>query len=292
MTGKKHQPARKRRPPRGRKTRPAGRMHTLILLVPICTVIALFVVTFIVQPMTVPTASMDTPPERRIPDTNDTLGDYNLLVGDRLLVDKLTIPANHFPLARWLRLNHPIRRGEIVVFKSPHRQAVPPLKTLIKRVIGLPGETIEIRQNRVFINGRYLVEPYKYHVLGEETSSPGSEMSALTIPPRHYFVMGDNRDQSLDSRSWGTVPDTFIIGKPLCILWSFPDTELLRIAFPERTLRGIHDITQPGDVLTLILYRILYFWKTRWGRMFHFIPRGPAHVQASPSTGGGRGRQS
>jgi|GEM_PF-413685 len=249
----------------------------------VCLVIALFVVTFIVHPMAVPTPSMHTPPERMIPDSDETLGDYNLLVGDRLIVDKLTVMANHFPLARMLALNHEIRRGEIMVFKSPDRSSAHYLIPYVKRVIGLPGETIEIRQNTVFIDGQRLVEPYKYHHLGEERPSQFANMPPLRIPDDHYFMMGDNRDFSSDSRDWGTVPAEYIFGKPLFILWSFPDREILQKAFPSGKYRGVHEVNDPMDILTLYFYRIVYFWKTRWGRMFHFVPRGQCSLEDAPA---------
>jgi signal peptidase I len=251
----------------------------------VCLVIALFVVTFIAHPMAVPTPSMDTPPERKIPGTNETLGDYNLLVGDRLIVDKLTILANHFPLTRFLKLNHPIRRGEVVVFKAPDRKEGHYLIPYVKRVIGLPGETIEIRQNQVFINGCKLIEPYKYHGLGVENPTPYAYMPPLRIPDDHYFMMGDNRDFSSDSRDWGTVPADFIFGKPLFILWSFPDNALLQKVFPDQRYRGVHEVNAPLDILQLYLFRLIYFYQTRWGRMFHFIPRGMYSFEGAPAPG-------
>jgi len=240
----------------------------------VCLVIALFVVTFVAHPMAVPTPSMDTPPERRIPGTNQTLGDYNLLVGDRLIVDKLTIMANHDPISRFLGLNHPIRRGEVLVFKAPDRKNGHYLIPYVKRLIGLPGETIEIRQNQVLINGRKLIEPYKYHSLGAETSTPFANMPPLQIPEDHLFMMGDNRDSSSDSRDWGTVPIDFVFGKPLFILWSFPDNQVLEKIFPGHRYRGVHEIEDPGDLFKLYFFRLVYFYETRWNRMFHFIPRG------------------
>ncbi len=251
----------------------------------VCLVIALFVVTFVAHPMAVPTPSMDTPPERQIPGTDQTLGDYNLLVGDRLIVDKLTVMANHFPLARFLKLNHPIRRGEVLVFKAPDRKNGHYLIPYVKRVIGLPGETIEIRQNQVFINGCKLFEPYKYHGLGEESLTPFSTLPPLRIPADHYFMMGDNRDFSSDSRDWGTVPYDFIFGKPLFILWSFPDNMVLQKIFPDGRYRGVHEVNEPMDVLQLYLFRIIYFYETRWGRMFHFIPRGMYSFEGAPTPG-------
>jgi len=261
-------------------------LREYVVAILVCLVIALFVVTFVVHPMAVPTPSMHTPPERLIPDTDETLGDYNLLVGDRLIVDKLTIMANNFPVARMLGLSHTICRGEIVVFKSPDRSSNHYLVPYVKRVIALPGETIEIKQNTVFINGKRLMEPYKYHQLGEERPSPFADMTPRTLPEGHYFMMGDNRDFSSDSRDWGFVPEEFIFGKPLFILWSFPDREILHKAFPDGKYRGVHEVNNSGDVVMLYAYRIFYFWKTRWSRMFHLIPRGHCSLEENPDPAG------
>lgn len=275
---------RKKSPPAARENAATGKtprkmtfgesVREYLVAILVCLVIALFVVTFIAHPMAVPTPSMDTPPERLIPGTSETLGDYNLLVGDRLIVDKLTIMGNHFPLSRLLKMDHPIRRGEVVVFKAPDRKNGHYLIPYVKRVIGLPGETLSIQQNQVFINGRKLIEPYKYHALGVETHTAYSNLPPVQIDTDSYFMMGDNRDYSSDSRDWGTVPRDFVFGKPLFILWSFPDNMVLQKAFPDRQLRGVHEITEPLDILQLYFYRVIYFYKTRWSRMFHFIPRG------------------
>lgn len=260
------------------------REYSVNLLV--CLIIALFVVTFVVHPMAVPTPSMDTPVDRVMEGTNETMGQYNLLVGDRLVVDKFTILANHFPLTKALGLGHTIRRGEVVVFKSPDKDDGHYLIPYVKRVIGLPGETIEVRQNRVFINGKHLIEPYAYHSMGVDSPTTYANMPPLRIPEHHYFMMGDNRDESSDSRAWGTVRDEFIFGKPVFILWSFPDDFVLSKAFPDNEFRGVHEVTSPADTLKLYLYRIVYFYKTRWSRMFHFVPRGHSYFegQSAPAS--------
>ncbi len=248
----------------------------------ICLEIALFVVTFLLHPMAVPTPSMDTPPNRIIPGTGETLGDYNLLVGDRLLVDKLTIMANHFPISRALGIGYKIKRGDVVVFKAPDKRHF--LVPYVKRVIGLPGETIEIIDNQVFINGKKLIEPYVYHELGEDAPYFLRNMPPLKIPPHHYFMMGDNRDDSSDSRDWGTVPEDYIFGKPLVIIWSFPDDEILKEAFPDKNYSGVHEVNNPGDIIKLYLYRVIYFYKTRWGRMLHFMRRGNCYFENESTT--------
>lgn len=259
--------------------------HEYMVAILVCIVIALFVVTFIVHPMAVPTESMQPPGiDTRIPGTDETYARYGLMVGDRLLVDKFSVLANQSSLCRFLGLNHPIRRGDVVVFKTPDRAHY--LIPYVKRVIGLPGESIVIAENRVYIddkvNGfRELNEPYAHY----DRHGDGQPLSfRCDVPEGHYFMMGDNRDNSSDSRVWGPVPEEYIFGKPLLILWSFPDNEIVQKAFPDgRYQRGVHTITDLGDVLTLYFYRLIYFYETRWGRMFHFIPRGNCSFIDAPA---------
>lgn len=111
---------------------------------------------------------------------------------------------------------HPPRRGEVIVFD-------PPIKTdeaFIKRVIGLPGETIEIKRGTIYINGVPLKESLNLE-------PPNDTMPPLVIPPDSYFVMGDNRSHSNDSRSWGTVPRKNIVGKAWISLWPAKDWGLV-----------------------------------------------------------------
>jgi len=187
----------------------------------VTVVIAVFVITFIIQAFQIPSESME-----------DTL-----LIGDYLLVDK----AHYGPdgTLRALLPYSPVRRGDIIVFRYP----IHPSEHFVKRVIGVPGDRIRIVRRRVFINGKALDEPYA--VFKESLPDafrdnfPGGnarsthitsrwyldlqklvEDGQMIIPSGHYFVMGDNRDQSLDSRYWGFVPEENIIGRPLMIYWS------------------------------------------------------------------------
>lgn len=262
---------------------PAGQVwREYLVAILVCLVIALFVTTFVVHPMAVPTPSMETPLDRPIPGTREVLGRYNLLVGDRIIADKLTILANHFPISRALGLAHPIRRGEVIIFKTPDRQGNRYLTPYVKRVVGLPGETIEIRRNQVYIDGRRLIEPYKHHEYGEDTPSFHFNMPPVRIPPDHYFMMGDNRDNSSDSRVWGSVPASYLIGKPVFILWSFPDNDIMERAFPDRAFHGAHEVERPMDIIRLYAFRLIYCWKTRWDRILHFIPRGESYLAEEP----------
>jgi len=125
-----------------------------------------------------------------------------LLPGDRILVDKLA---------------GPIHRDDIVVFNNvPADKGGPPV--LVKRVIGLPGETISSKGSTVLINGKALAEPWLPKLTGI-CAEASEHIKPIRIPPRHYFVMGDCRGDSGDSRYWGTVPASYVIGKVDVIVW-------------------------------------------------------------------------
>jgi len=127
-----------------------------------------------------------------------------LKVNDRVLVNKLSYKL------------HPIHRGDIVVFKRPPSEASDPtIKDLIKRVIGLPGETIEERAGYVYINGVQLKEPY----LPPDAQGVTTSLPPLKIPANQYFVMGDNRTNSKDSRFIGTIPRSLIVGRAFIRVW-------------------------------------------------------------------------
>ncbi|MCA1815201.1 MAG: signal peptidase I [Acidobacteria bacterium] len=155
-------------------------------------VAALFVV-FVIQPVKVEGTSM-------LPRLHD---------GERIFVNKLVY--YHLPK---------LERGDIIVFWYPDD----PDKSYIKRVIGLPGELIEIRDGVIYINGQELKEPY---------IEPARNVARLNHPPQlikphYYFVAGDNRDQSYDSRSWGLVPEKYIYGKALFRYWPLSQASVIR----------------------------------------------------------------
>jgi signal peptidase I len=144
-----------------------------------------------------------------------------LQVGDRIVVDKLSYDL------------HGIDRGNIIVFSTPPKEncAGPPVSDLVKRVIGLPGETIFVSSGRVFINGKYLPEPWL--PLSEKNSTaPGPSLQGYSlhhpyqIPSGYVYVMGDNRSFSCDSRYWGPVAKSTIVGKVDLRIWP-----LSRISF-------------------------------------------------------------
>jgi signal peptidase I len=156
----------------------------------VLALLAAFVVrTFIFQTFYIPSGSMEP----------------TLQIGDRIVVSKLSY-----------RIHAP-GRGDIIVFHAPPREqsacADPQIKDLVKRVIGLPGETISSRGNQVLINGKPIAQPWF------PATALGPAIEPQTIPANQYFVMGDNRTDSCDSRMWGTLPRTDIIGHVVFRIW-------------------------------------------------------------------------
>jgi signal peptidase I len=219
----------------------------------VTVVIALFVITFVVQAFQIPSQSME-----------DTL-----LIGDYLLVDK--VHYAHGGMWSALLPYEAIHRGEIIVFRYP----IDPGQHFVKRVIAIPGDHIRLVNKQVEINGQPVQEPYVVHTRhdqdGYRDNFPrGNRVAAqvdarwylemqhrvyhgeLIVPPESYFVMGDNRDESYDSRYWGFVPRENVVGRPLVIYFSLGQhsggadgrisvlgtlTRLLGVARWDRTLR-------------------------------------------------------
>jgi signal peptidase I len=181
----------------------------------VAVILALFVRTFVVQAFKIPTGSMEN----------------NLLIGDHLLVNKFVHAPTLTGIERALLPIDPIRRGDIIVFKYPEQ----PDRDFIKRVIGLPGETLELRNKKVYINGTPLDEPYVHFIFPPDPEDGAAGAQALpdfdvtrsygpvTVPARQYFMMGDNRDNSQDSRYWGFMPEEYVKGKALFVYFSFGD---------------------------------------------------------------------
>jgi signal peptidase I len=124
-----------------------------------------------------------------------------LHVHDRVLVNRLSYKL------------HDVHRGDVVVFKRPPRETDTEIKDLIKRVIALPGETVEGKSGHVVINGRVLNEPY----LDEGITT--SDFGPVKVPPGQVWVMGDNRPDSQDSRFFGAIPQSLIVGRAFVIIW-------------------------------------------------------------------------
>jgi len=171
----------------------------------IAIILALFIRTFVVQAFKIPSGSMEP----------------TLLVGDHILVNKflygIKIPFINKTL---LPISEP-KRDDVIVFIYP----VDKSKDFIKRVIGLPGDEIEIVDNKIYINGEAFEDRYGYYPdLGRKAIDPGGKtrFGPVTVPKDHLFVMGDNRNHSYDSRFWGFVPLDSVKGKAFIIYWSWP----------------------------------------------------------------------
>jgi signal peptidase I len=211
----------------------------------IAVILALFIRTFVVQAFKIPTGSMEN----------------NLLVGDHLLVNKFIFAPTAAPIEEALLPIEPIERGDVIVFKYPED----PARDFIKRVIGLPGETLEIRNKKVIVNGTPLEEPYVHFLLPPSRDGAGSydvreKYGPVVVPAHHYFVMGDNRDNSQDSRWWGFLPRHYIKGRALMVYWSYEPEE--QYASGDGLLDRLRDM---GSVV------IQFFTRTRWNRLFHQI---------------------
>jgi signal peptidase I len=189
----------------------------------------------------------------------------NLLIGDHLLVNKLVFGPTGTGLERALMPVGSIKRGDVIVFKYPEE----PDRDFIKRVIGLPGETLEVKEKKVYINGSPLDEPYVHFLQPPSASSELSEVTSfdvrerygpVTVPADQYFMMGDNRDNSQDSRYWGFLPRELVKGKALFIYWSYESgREDYQDNSTGATIRGL------GSVF------VHFFTRTRWDRMLHQI---------------------
>ena len=225
-------------------------------------VIAVFVITFIVQAFQIPSESM-----------MDTL-----LVGDYLLVNKLCYGGSGF--GNHLMPYQKIKRGDIIVFHYP----VDPKQHFVKRVIGVPGDHLRMVSKVVWINGKPLAEPYvrfqepandMFRDNFPRTDIAGIWMEGkwwlemrklvddgqLIIPEGHYFVMGDNRDDSQDSRYWGFVPRENIIGRPLLIYWSVQSWDRER-PFASSISGKIYHFA----------YSVTHMFQiTRWNRTFRLV---------------------
>jgi signal peptidase I len=172
----------------------------------IAVVLALFIRAFVVQAFKIPSGSM-----------KDTL-----LIGDHILVNKFIYGVKMpFTNATLVPVKNP-QRGDIMVFKFPED----PKKDFIKRVIGVEGDVIEVRQKKVFVNHRELVEPYAKHTdprIIPAWIQPRDNFGPVTVPKDRLFLMGDNRDHSYDSRFWGFVNLHAVRGKAFIIYWSWID---------------------------------------------------------------------
>jgi signal peptidase I len=248
---------------------PKGIVRDYFETIVICVIFVVAARAFVFQQSKIPTGSM-------IP---------TLLIGDYIVVNKFIYAPMASALERAILPVREIRRGDIIVFKYPEEAE----KDYIKRIIGLPGETIEIRDNTVRVNGLLIEEPYKVHSneLNEDSwnlvkeGEPPPPLSAAVrrprpfphvrieehadfgpyqVPPDQYFAMGDNRDNSRDSRSWGPVPRDNIKGRAFVIFWSFKGEE------------GDYVRVGPVERAKSVVNKILHFFpKSRFRRVFRLI---------------------
>jgi len=239
----------------------------------ICSVlvVGLFILTFLGQNFVIPSGSME----------------KTLLVGDHLVVDRITLA----PPAKWMPLVHyrEPQRNDVVVFLKPVADSNGEYLFLVKRLIGVPGDHIHLSNGVVMINGVAQDQPHAQPTTPENradfldefpavppvaTDDPGTgtpeewaidfpkyiENGDLVVPPGMYFMMGDNRHNSLDSRYWGFVPRANIVGRPLFNYWSFNTPE------DQYTQTGI------GSSISWLGHVALHFFSdTRWKRTLHII---------------------
>ncbi len=221
-------------------------------------ILLLFATTTLVQAFVIPSASME-----------DTL-----LIGDHVLVDKLVYaPAG--PISKHLLPYREPRRGDIIVFRYPLNIQ----EDYVKRAIGIPGDHIRLQNKQLILNGHPVYEPYVIHATSyidtyrdnfPSSPNPGLRPRAmemlendvvngeLVVPPGNIFAMGDNRDDSDDSRYWGLVPRENIVGTPTIIYWSFE--------------ASTQDLTNPNIGLDHIVDVVAHFFtKTRWNRTFKLV---------------------
>jgi signal peptidase I len=223
----------------------------------VTVILALFGTTFLIQAFKIPSSSME-----------DTL-----LIGDHLMVDKVSYaPAFLAPLLPYKE----VERDHIIVFRYP----LDPETYFVKRVVGIPGDRIRVEDKTLLRNGVPLEEPYAVHkslrtseyrdyfpTLPASSAFPNwaeqlptvVKNGEVVVPPGHYFVMGDNRDFSSDSRYWGFVPRENIVGNPLVIYWSF------------ETSSEEYRETAPADYAGRILEIVTQPQKTRWDRLFMLV---------------------
>jgi signal peptidase I len=221
-------------------------------------VLLLFATTTLVQAFVIPSASMEN----------------TLLIGDHVLVDKLVFAPGGGVSSHVLPYRE-VRRGDIIVFRFPLNIK----EDYVKRAIGVPGDHIKLMNKQLVLNGHVVTEPYVIHrdammnpyrdnfpSAPDQPMAPSAldmlqnhvENGEIVVPPGFIFAMGDNRDDSLDSRYWGFVPRENIVGTPVIIYWSFE--------------APTQDLTNPNIGLDHIMDVITHFFtKTRWSRTFKLI---------------------
>jgi len=215
----------------------------------IAVVFATFARTWVVQAFKIPSGSME----------------KNLLIGDHILVNKFIYGPAVSPLEERLLPIRKVRRGDVVVFKYPED----PSRDFIKRCMGLPGDTMKMIDKDLYINGRHVNDSsFTWYVDAESyprdlffhPKRVRDNFGPKTVEPGHYFCMGDNRDNSNDSRFWGTVPEANLKGRALLVYWSF--------ASPDE---AVDWPGYSGKVRQLGRVALNFFTQTRWDRTFRIV---------------------
>ncbi|HQQ78844.1 MAG TPA: signal peptidase I [Thermoanaerobaculia bacterium] len=221
-----------------------GRFAETAEAVLVAAALALFVKAFVFQIFHVPTASME-----------DTV-----LAGDRIVVDKFAYAPHAGPWARFLPYRS-LTRGDVVVFRDPRDAS----RDLLKRAVATAGDRVEQRAKALRVNGVSRAEPYAVHRDGSTYGADAPPALAkrdtfgpAEVPEGRFFAMGDNRDDSQDSRTWGPAPAANLEGRAVCVLWSW--------APPDRSFSG------RGAALRRTLDTGLHFFaRTRWNRTFRAV---------------------
>ena len=234
-------------PPADRRRSPAAEISAWAEAILAAVLVALFFRTWVVEAFNIPSGSMEP----------------GLLPGDHIVVDKFLYGASAGPWGRLLPRREPAR-GDVVVFRSP----ADPSRDLVKRFVGLPGETVRIDAKRLVVDGSAREEPYAVHrdrdVLPRSPDVPKLlatryHFGPLGLAPGEYLALGDNRDDSQDSRVFGSVPRSHLKGRAVLVYWSFDEGA----AGP---VRG------RGAALRRLLDNALHFFaRTRWERTGHAV---------------------
>lgn len=216
----------------------------------IAVIFATFARTWVVQAFKIPSGSME----------------KNLLIGDHILVNKFIYGPTLSPLEETLLPIRKIRHGDVVVFKFPED----PNRDFIKRCMGLPGDTMKMIGKDLFINGRHVDDSsFTYYADSEadprdllfHTKRVRESFGPKTVGPDSYFCMGDNRDNSNDSRYWGTVPEAYVKGRALLVYWSFASDDVETAEWPGYAGK----LRQIGRVA------LNFFTQTRWDRTLRIV---------------------
>ncbi|MDB4324825.1 signal peptidase I [bacterium] len=202
----------------------------------VCVIFVIFSRAFVFQQSKIPSGSME-----------DTL-----LIGDYIMVNRFVYAPTQFEWERKLLPNREIKRGDVIVFKQPQE----PEQDYIKRIAGVPGDTVEVRNGFLYVNDELVDEPW----VRDDYRIRASAQRRRVIDDDHYFMLGDHRNGSSDSRSWGLVHRDLIKGRALLIWYSF-DEERHASPYPKT-----------GERLAAWGYKIRHFRnRTRWGRCFSLI---------------------